>query len=230
MVVVVVGAATGCSAPAASPTVPASSLPLGNTAPAPIGVTDTDVRPPLATDLPRYLDAIAGDGPLLAIIATSLGTIHCELAADRAPMTVANFIGLATGQKAWKDPRDGQTRIATPFYDGLSFHRVIAGFMIQAGDPLGIGTGGPGYQFDNEVDPGLHHDRPGILAMANAGPDTNGSQFYILDAAQPHLDGGYTVFGACSDPAVVSAIAGVPATAGGKPLERVTMLHVTITR
>jgi peptidyl-prolyl cis-trans isomerase A (cyclophilin A) len=146
------------------------------------------------------------------------------------PMTVANFIGLATGQKAWKDPRDGSTQVGVPLYDGVAFHRVIPGFMIQAGDPLGTGAGDPGYEFANEIDESLRHDRPGMLAMANAGPGTNGSQFYILEAAQSHLDGGYTVFGACGDIGVISAIAAVPTTSAGKPLDPVVIQKVTITR
>ncbi len=223
------GLGFGCGGKGGGTDRPRDQPVLANDAPA-RPQADTEVLPPRASDLPRYLENIPGDGPLIATIVTTMGTIHCELAADRAPMTVANFVGLATGQKAWKDPRSGKTRVGEPFYDGLAFHRVIDDFMIQGGDPLGTGSGGPGYEFPNEVDPGLRHDRPGMLAMANAGADTNGSQFYILDAEQSHLDGGYSVFGTCRDVDVVSAIAAVPTTSGGKPVTPVIMQQVTISR
>ena len=137
-----------------------------------------EIRPPDAGDLAAYSKAIKGKGTLIATIATNHGTLHCQLFEDKAPITVANFIGLATGQKPWTDPQTGKTVRGKPFYDGLGFHRVIPHFMIQGGDPLGNGTGGPGYKFDDEIVPGLPH-QPGTLAMANAGPSTNGSQFFI---------------------------------------------------
>src|SRR4051812_13974101 len=140
----------------------------------------TEVRPPDITDLGTYTRAIKGKGALIATITTSQGTLHCQLFDDKAPATVANFVGLATGQKPWTDPRTGKTVHGKPFYDGLTFHRVIPRFMIQGGDPLNNGTGGPGYHFDDEVAPELGH-QPGTLAMASAGPGTgtNGSQFFI---------------------------------------------------
>ena len=162
-------------------------------------------RQPVAADLAEYTKDIKGNGPLQAQIETSMGTFHCELFADKAPMTVANFIGLATGKKAWQDPKSGQAQVGKPFFEGLTFHRVIPGFMIQGGDPMGVGVGGPGYQFEDEVNNGLVM-KPGTLAMANAGPGTNGSQFFIMEGSRPMLEGGYSIFGQCSDPDVVSKI------------------------
>ena len=122
-----------------------------------------------------------------AIFETSQGTIVGLLFEKEAPQTVANFIGLAEGTKEFKDPRTGQ-KVKRPFYDGLAFHRVIPQFMIQGGCPLGTGTGDPGYRFDDEFHSSLRHDKPGKLSMANAGPGTNGSQFFITVAATPWLD------------------------------------------
>ncbi len=124
---------------------------------------------------------------------TNMGTIVLKLYVDKAPKTCENFIGLAEGKKTWVEPNTGK-KVNKPFYDGLTFHRVIKGFMIQGGCPKGDGTGDPGYKFDDEL-LGLKHDKPGILAMANSGPNTNGSQFYITVGPQPHLDKGYTIFG-----------------------------------
>jgi peptidyl-prolyl cis-trans isomerase A (cyclophilin A) len=129
-----------------------------------------------------------------ATIDTSKGTIVVELFPDKAPETIANFVGLANGTKEYTDPKTGQKK-KSRFYDGLTFHRVIPDFMIQGGDPLGTGTGGPGYQFKDEIDPSLVFDKPGKLAMANAGPGTNGSQFFITVAATPWLNGHHTIFG-----------------------------------
>ena len=168
-----------------------------------------------------------GPGPLRAIIDTDLGTITCVLHVAEAPIGVANFVGLARGRRAFKDPvtkKWAQRR----FYDGLTFHRVIPGFMAQGGDPLGTGTGGPGYKFVNEI-AGLHHD-PGTLAYANAGPDTNGSQFYITETEQSQLDSGYTNFGACTPLTVVPMLTAVPRDANDKPLTPLHMKTITITR
>ncbi len=129
-----------------------------------------------------------------ATFKTSLGDIVVKLLPEKAPKTVENFVGLAEGTKEWKDPRTGQT-VKKPLYDGTVFHRVIPGFVIQGGDPLGNGTGGPGYKFADEIGPDNKFDRPGLLAMANAGPNTNGSQFFITEVPTPHLNRGHTIFG-----------------------------------
>jgi peptidyl-prolyl cis-trans isomerase A (cyclophilin A) len=192
-------------------------------------VITAEVRPPDSSDLATYTRAIKGKGALIATIATSQGTLHCQLFDDKAPATVANFIGLATGQKPWIDPRSGKTVRGKPFYDGLGFHRVIPRFVIQGGDPLGNGTGGPGYQFDDELAPDLTH-QPGTLAMANAGPRTNGSQFFIDEVEASSLDNHYTIFGKCKEIDVVSRIAGVPRGADDRPAAPVAITRITIAR
>ena len=151
-----------------------------------------------------------------AIIDTTAGKMTCTLFPDKAPIGVANFIGLATGTKDWKNPISGATKHNTPLYDGTIFHRVIPGFMIQGGDPAGNGSGEPGYRFKNETSSDLLFDKPGRLAYANSGPNTNGSQFFITEVATQHLNGGYTIFGQCDDAtvALVKQIArwpGIPA-------------------
>jgi peptidyl-prolyl cis-trans isomerase A (cyclophilin A) len=163
-----------------------------------------------------------------AIIYTSLGDIVCRLFPEEAPKTVSNFIGLATGTKAWKDPRTGKTR-KTPLYAGTTFHRVIPGFMIQGGDPLADGTGDPGYEFDDEINPSRTFDHPGILAMANHGRNTNGCQFFITVAPANHLDGNYTVFGeVVSGQSVADAISNVPRDENDKPNSPVRILRISI--
>jgi peptidyl-prolyl cis-trans isomerase A (cyclophilin A) len=173
-----------------------------------------------------------------AIFHTSVGDITCELFPDKAPKTVANFVGLSTGKKDWTNPRDGQTMHDKPLYDGTIFHRVIPNFMVQGGDPLGQGIGGPGYKFEDEFDPSLTFDRPGRLAMANSGPGTNGSQFFITDIATPWLNNRHTIFGQCDDPSVelVKKIEQGPCaggtTCGGsnsKPQDPVQIKHIQIT-
>ena len=129
-----------------------------------------------------------------ATFQTSLGDIVVKLLPEKAPKTVANFVALAEGAREWKDPRSGQP-VTRPLYDGTVFHRVIPDFMIQGGDPLGTGTGGPGYRFEDEIGPDNKFDRPGLLAMANAGPNTTGSQFFITEVPTPHLNRGHTIFG-----------------------------------
>jgi peptidyl-prolyl cis-trans isomerase A (cyclophilin A) len=168
-----------------------------------------------------------GPGPLRAIIVTDLGTITCTLAAKEAPLGVANFIGLARGRRAFRDPATKRWA-RRRFYDGLLFHRVIPGFMAQGGDPLGTGFGGPGYKIKDEI-AGLHHD-PGTLAYANSGPDTNGSQFYITETDQAQLDAGYTILGACLPLDVVPKLTAVPRDANDKPLTPLAMKTITITR
>jgi peptidyl-prolyl cis-trans isomerase A (cyclophilin A) len=141
---------------------------------------------------------------------------------------VANFVGLATGKKPWDNPKTGAVEKAKPFFDGLTFHRVIPGFMIQGGDPLGAGNGGPGYQFVNEADPSLTW-KPGTMAMANAGPDTNGSQFFITTSTPHHLDGKHTIFGeVISGYPVVEAISQVKTMMGSRPADPVNLVSVTV--
>jgi peptidyl-prolyl cis-trans isomerase A (cyclophilin A) len=173
--------------------------------------------------------AIQPTGPT-AVFDTSMGRITCRLFDKEAPITVANFIGLANGSKDWTDPVTTAAMHGKPFYDGTPFHRVIPGFMIQGGDPTGTGTGGPGYEFADEVNPNLHFDVPGRLAMANAGPDTNGSQFFITEAAAPSLDQHYSIFGQCDDAGVqvVQSIARVERDPNDKPLAPVTLIKVSI--
>jgi len=196
--------------------------------PAPPGAEE--VRPPVAEDLAGYVKDIAGSGPLKATFQTNQGTINCQLFEDKTPMTVANFVGLATGKKAWKNPRTGAVEKGVPFYDGLTFHRVIPDFMIQGGDPLGRGSGDPGYEFGDEIVPDLKHDKPGRLSMANAGPGTNGSQFFLTERPTPHLDGRHTVFGTCNEIDIIKKIARVPTGANDRPAEPVIMQKVTISR
>lgn len=134
------------------------------------------------------------DKEMIAIFETNKGTFKIKLFADKAPKTVENFVGLAEGTKEFTNPNTGKKE-KKHFYDGLKFHRVIPNFMIQGGDPLGTGTGGPGYRFEDEFNAELKHTKPGILSMANAGPNTNGSQFFVTVAATPWLDGRHTIFG-----------------------------------
>ncbi len=163
-----------------------------------------------------------------AIIYTSMGNIVCRLFEKSAPKTVSNFVGLARGTKAWTDPETGQLK-RTPLYNGTTFHRVIPGFMIQGGDPLGNGEGTPGYKFGDEIDPNRSFDKPGILAMANSGPNTNGSQFFITVAPQPSLNGHYSIFGeVVSGQEVADAISEVPRNVDDKPLTPVKILRITI--
>jgi peptidyl-prolyl cis-trans isomerase A (cyclophilin A) len=168
-----------------------------------------------------------------AVIETSVGNLNCTLFPDKAPLGVANFIGLANGTKDWKNPVSGATKHGVPLYDGTIFHRVIPGFMIQGGDPAGNGSGTPGYEFRNEASPDLLFDKPGRLAYANSGPNTNGSQFFITEVATPHLNGGYTIFGQCDDAAVelVKQIAHMARDpSNDKPFRTVKIIHIKIVR
>jgi peptidyl-prolyl cis-trans isomerase A (cyclophilin A) len=169
-----------------------------------------------------------------ATLHTNHGDIKVTLFPDHAPKTVENFTGLATGSKEWTDPRTQQQR-QDPFFDGLTFHRIIPGFMIQGGDPVGNGTGGPGYTFDDEIHPELDFMKPYKLAMANAGKrggsGTNGSQFFITVGATPWLQGKHTIFGEVTDPAsqqVIEAIAAVSTGAMDRPVEPVVLERVSI--
>jgi peptidyl-prolyl cis-trans isomerase A (cyclophilin A) len=161
---------------------------------------------------------------------TSEGNFSVRLFDQEAPQTVANFIGLAEGTKEWTDPRTSQ-KVKVPYYDGVIFHRVIDGFMIQGGDPLGQGIGGPGYNFADEFHPKLRHDKPGVLSMANRGPNTNGGQFFITLAPTPHLDDRHTVFGEVSDGMdVVRRIGSTPTGERDRPVKDVTIQTIQITR
>lgn len=155
-----------------------------------------------------------GEPGLYMTFQTSMGDIHCKLYENEAPLTVRTVVGLALGTKSYVDPTTGKTITGKRFYDGLTFHRVIPMFMIQGGDPLGTGYGdpkGPGFPFKDEFVPSLRFDKPGRLAMANAGPDTNGGQFFITEVATPYLNDKHTIWGQCEDIKVVKAIARVPA-------------------
>jgi peptidyl-prolyl cis-trans isomerase A (cyclophilin A) len=172
---------------------------------------------------------IAPNGPFV-VMDTSMGRITCQFYQKQAPQAVANFIGLAKGTKDWTDPTTKKLMHHKPLYDGTTFHRVIPEFMIQGGDPAGTGMGDPGYVFDDELDPNLNFDQPGRLAMANSGPNTNGSQFFITEQGYDTLNQHYTLFGQCDDPSVlvVKTIARVPRDANDKPLAPVLLNKVTI--
>ncbi len=159
---------------------------------------------------------------------TSAGTFKVRLFDDKAPKTVANFVGLATGAKEWTDPATGKPA-SRPFYDGLIFHRVIDGFMIQGGCPEGSGRGGPGYRFADEFGPGLRHDKAGLLSMANAGPNTNGSQFFITLAPTPWLDNKHAIFGEIVEGMdVVNAIGKTATGPQDRPAKDIVIRTVTI--
>jgi peptidyl-prolyl cis-trans isomerase A (cyclophilin A) len=181
---------------------------------------------------------IPGEGDLYAKLITSLGTIVCKLEEHGAPNTVRNFVGLATGKQAWTDPVS-RDKVNTPLYDGVRFHRVIPDFMIQCGDPNSRytemadewGRGGPGYRFDDEFNRDLRHRGPGILSMANAGPGTNGSQWFITEDSTPHLDDRHSVFGkVVSGMDVVNKIARVRCKGQNRPAEDVVLEKVELLR
>jgi peptidyl-prolyl cis-trans isomerase A (cyclophilin A) len=164
-----------------------------------------------------------------AIIHTTDGDITVKLFADKAPKTVENFIGLAKGKKEWTDPKTGKTVKGKPLYNGTIFHRVIPGFMVQGGDPMGNGTGGPGYQFEDEFSPSDAFDHPGILAMANSGPNTNGSQFFITVKETPWLNGHHTIFGEVTQGMnVVDKIVNAPRGAQDMPEKPVKIKSISI--
>ena len=161
---------------------------------------------------------------------TTEGAFTVHLFDKEAPNTVANFVGLVEGSKEWRDPATGE-RKKEPFYDGVIFHRVINGFMIQGGDRLGQGTGGPGYKFGDEFHPALRHGKAGVLSMANSGPDTNGSQFFITLGSTPHLDNRHSVFGEVVEGLdVVRKIGAVPTGRQDRPVTPVVIKKLTIER
>jgi peptidyl-prolyl cis-trans isomerase A (cyclophilin A) len=167
-----------------------------------------------------------------ATIETTAGKLTCTLFPDVAPIGVANFIGLAQGTKDWTNPISHARKHGVPLYDGTIFHRVIPDFMIQGGDPAGSGSGDIGFVFKNETSPTLKFDRPGRMAYANAGPGTNGSQFFITEVPYPSLNGGYTLFGQCDDAsiALVKQIARMGRDANDRPYRPVKIIHIVITK
>ncbi len=173
------------------------------------------------------LKGLSGDGKqLYADIQTSLGKLECELWPDKAPLTVANFVGLARGTRPWKK---ADKWVKQPLYDGLVFHRVVKGFMIQGGDPNRDGSGGPGYEVPDEIWEDAHHDQRGLLCMANRGPNTNGSQFFVMDGSAPHLDGGYTIFGKCGPDDVMEKLSSTP-TVGDRATDPPKIVKVVVRR
>lgn len=182
--------------------------------------------------------SVPGKGQLYARLHTNQGAILVRLEEERAPKTVANFVALATGNIGWKDPKTGQS-MNEPLYQGIRFHRVIPGFMVQCGDPLTRhadqanrwGTGGPGYRFSDEFHPQLKHDQAGVLSMANAGPGTNGSQFFITEGPTPHLDGRHAVFGVVvSGQPIVNKIANTARGPNDRPKQDQILERVEIFR
>jgi peptidyl-prolyl cis-trans isomerase A (cyclophilin A) len=174
---------------------------------------------------------VPGSGQLYARFVTTQGTLVIRLEEHRAPKTVKNFVGLAMGTQDWVHPGTGAAQKGVPYYDGTVFHRVIPNFMIQGGDPLGQGTGGPGYRFEDEFHPELRHSGPGVLSMANSGPASNGAQFFITEGPTKHLDNKHSVFGLVvlgND--VVAKIARVPTAARDKPQKDVVLQRVEIFR
>jgi peptidyl-prolyl cis-trans isomerase A (cyclophilin A) len=201
------------AAPAGTPTPVQTAAATASAAPAPTSKPVASVRispdDPLAGKftLDDATKGLTGTGALYAEIQTELGKLECELYEDKAPITVANFVGLARGLRPFKQP-DGSWAKKNG-YDGTTFHRVIKGFMIQGGDPQGTGAGEPGYVIPDEIWPGARHDERGQLCMANRGKNTNGMQFFIMDGKATHLDGGYTIFGKCAPEEVIIKLSGV---------------------
>ncbi len=179
---------------------------------------------------PIWLDGVVSTSTQTVTIHTNRGDIKVDLFGNHAPETVANFVGLAAGSKDYSEP-NASGGDSGPFYDGSVFHRVIEGFMIQGGDPTGTGRGGPGYKFKDEFHPELQFDRPYLLAMANAGPGTNGSQFFITVGPTPHLNRRHTIFGEVTDPAsqqVVDAIATTSTDRSDRPLDEVRIEKIEV--
>jgi peptidyl-prolyl cis-trans isomerase A (cyclophilin A) len=178
--------------------------------------------------VPSLVMAADAAGNPKAVFETTAGNFTCTLFKDKAPVTVENFIALAEGTKDWTNPISHAKKHNTPLYDGTIFHRVIPGFMIQGGDPAGNGTGDPGYRFKDEFDPSLRFDRGGRLAMANSGPNTNGSQFFITEVPTSHLNGRHTIFGQCEPLSLVTKITKMPRDPNDKPFQAVRITHVKI--
>jgi peptidyl-prolyl cis-trans isomerase A (cyclophilin A) len=228
------------SAQAATPPPPSAAAAADNTPPPTPRSYPGSARPRGADPLMgkwSLADATAdikGSGALIATLDTSKGKLTCSLLEEKAPVTVANFVGLATGKRAWLDPASGQW-VNRPAYDGTTFHRIIKDFMIQGGDPKGDGSGEPGYVIPDELWQGSTHDRAGLLCMANRGPNTNGAQFFITDSSGPsvknldHLNS-YTIFGECAPVDGVHAIANVQTGPRDKPVVPVVINSVKVAR
>lgn len=221
------GGGGGSAGTKATATIPAVDRPTQTLSDA----AGTEVGPPKAEDLAGYIADLKGKGPLMARIETTMGKFECELFEKQTPMTVANFVGLARGKKAWIHPGQ-QKAVKGDYFTGIVFHRVIPDFMLQTGDPAGNGTGGPGYNFADEFVPTLKHDKPGIMSMANRGPTTNGSQFFITEKATPWLDNRHTVFGQCDNHELIKTIARVEKDPANKsaPARPIYITKVTIYR
>ena len=224
-------AVTGCSKPTEAKTNPPAKKPAGDAvqmAKGPSSAKSSKTAPiqgETAATLGKRLGLSPGD-QLQAVMETSMGNITLELYWDKVPNTVANFVGLAKGEKEWRTPA-GQT-VKKPLYDGTIFHRVIPNFMIQGGDPQGTGRGGPGFTFADEFHPSLKHSGPGILSMANRGPNTNGSQFFITEGPTPHLNNRHSVFGKVIDGLpLVGKIARVKTQRGNRPVQDVVLKKVS---
>ena len=209
-------------APAANASQPPQTAPAANTA---------DALPDAPSTTSEAKPPVTPTGPT-AVIDTTMGRLTCKLYDKQAPVTVANFIGLAEGTKDWTDPTTLKKVHGEPFYNGTTFHRVIPGFMIQGGDRMGDGRGDPGYLFEDEFDPSLTFDEPGRLAMANSGPNTNGSQFFITEVPVPQLNGKHTIFGQCDahTALLVASIARVQRDDNDKPVTPVVINRITIVR
>ena len=177
--------------------------------------------------LETAIAGLPGKGVLMADIKTDLGKLECELFADKAPITVANFVGLARGLRDYKNPKGDWVK--APAYDGTTFHRVVKGFMIQGGDPEGTGRGEPGYVIPDEVWENAYHSERGLLCMANRGPNTNSMQFFIMDGSAPHLDSGYTIFGKCGPEATVEKLSSVEVD-GDRSVKPTKIEKITIRR
>jgi peptidyl-prolyl cis-trans isomerase A (cyclophilin A) len=214
------------------PFVAAVALVIGSTGASAQGGQDEAAKPevtvPAKYTVAEATKGVKGKGKhLLATFKTTAGDINCRLFHEKSPITVANFAGLATGNRTFTDPNTREP-VKRPFYDGTIFHRVIPKFMIQGGDPTGSGKGGPGYSIPDEFKSGLKHDRPGLLSMANRGPNTGGSQFFLTEVATPHLDNRHTIFGECKDIAVIKKIARVPVRPPNRPREDVRIQKIEL--
>ena len=194
---------------------------------------DSGTGLPPASEAAKPAAPVEKIGDATAVIETTAGKLTCKLFGNQTPKTVANFVGLAEGTREWTNPASHAKKVGVPLFNGTIFHRVIPNFMIQGGDPLGNGAGDPGYSFEDEFVPELRFDRPGRLAMANSGPDTNGSQFFITEVPTPHLTGRHTIFGQCDAASVtlVRKIARMPRDPRtDRPFNPVKIVKITIIR